>query len=200
MKVSRWLLVAVVAVACVAGTAAAQGPVGDAARQRNVNPEGAVLADFQARLKKYVDIHKSAAKGAGELKESEDPAEIAGAQDTQAARIREARAGAKQGDVFTPEIAARIRQLLAPELKGEDGRNAREVLKEDAPSPGAIPFKVNAGYPEGQPLPSVPSNLLLNLPKLPEPLGYRIIGRHLVLLDTGANIIVDYVPNAITAR
>ena len=177
--------------------AAAHGPVTLAAHQANVNSDSAILQDFNARVKSYLDIHKDAAKGSAKLKESENPAEITAAQETLAAKIRAARPHAKQGDIFTAEIRSKFRRLLAPELKGEDGRDAKAVLKEDAPSPAQIPFKVNAKYPEGAPLPSVPSNVLLNMPTLPEPLEYRIIGKHLVLLDTGANIIVDYIPNAI---
>ena len=60
-----------------------------------------------------------------------------------------------------------FRRLLAPELKGEDGRDAKAVLKDDAPAPGSVPFKVNAKYPENQPRPSVPANLLLKLPLCP---------------------------------
>ncbi len=178
--------------------AAETGPVTQAARAQGVNADGAILADFTARVKKYADIHKEAAKGAGKLKETEHPEEITAAQEVLAARIRTARATARQGDIFTAEIRDAFRRLLAPELKGEDGRDAKAVLKEDAPSPASIPFKVNAKYPEGAPLPSVPSNVLLNLPTLPEPLEYRIIGKHLVLLDIGANLIVDYIPNAIS--
>ena len=177
--------------------AAKTGSVTTAAQQAGVNASGAIQQDFLARVNAYLAIHKDAAKGSAKIEESENPAEIIKAQETLAARIRAARAGAKQGDIFTAEIRNRFRQLLAPELKGEDGRDAKAVLKEDAPAPSSIPFKVNAKYPEGAPLPSVPSNMLLNLPTLPEPLEYRIIGKHLVLLDTGANIIVDYIPNAI---
>jgi hypothetical protein len=177
--------------------AAANGPVTLAAAQAGVNADGALIEDFNARVKKYLEIHKDAAKGSAKLKETEDPAEIVKAQETLAAKIRAARSTAKAGDIFTPEIRNKFRRLLAPELKGEDGRDAKAVLKEDAPSPSQIPFKVNAKYPEGAPLPSVPANLLLNLPTLPEPLEYRIIGKHLVLLDTGANIIVDFMLNAI---
>ena len=43
------------------------------------------------------------------------------------------------------------------------------------------PFKVNAKYPEGASLPTVPANLLVNLPTLPEPLQYRIVEKHLIL-------------------
>jgi hypothetical protein len=177
--------------------AAAAGPVRQAAAQAGVNPDAAVLKDFEARVDKYLEIHKEAAKGAAKLKETEDPAEITKAQDTLAARIRTLRSDAKHGDIFTAEIRSRIRRLLAPEMKGEEGRDAKAVMKDDAPPPASIPFKVNAKYPEGQPLPTVPANVLLNLPTLPEPLEYRIIGRHLVLLDSDADIIVDFIPNAI---
>ncbi len=71
-------------------------------------------------------------------------------------------------------------------------------MKDDAPAPGSIPFKVNAKYPEGAPVPTVPASVLLSLPTLPRPLEYRIVGKHLLLLDTDAGIIVDYIPNAIT--
>lgn len=177
--------------------AAAAGPVRQAATQAGVNPDAAVLQDFTARVDKYLEIHEEAAKGAAKLKETEDPAEITKAQDALAARIRTQRATAKHGDIFTAEIRNRFRRLLAPELKGEQGRDAKAVMKDDAPAPASIPFKVNAKYPEGQPLPTVPSNVLLNLPKLAEPLEYRIIGKHLLLFDSDADIIVDYIPNAI---
>jgi hypothetical protein len=177
--------------------AAAEGPVTQAAARAGANIDAAILQDFKARIDQYVDLHKDAAKGSAKPKETADPAEITSTQDTLAARIRAARPAAKQGDIFTPEIRHQFRRLLAPELKGEDGRDARAILKDDAPAPGSIPFKVNAKYPEGAPLPSVPANLLLALPTLPLPLEYRIIGKHLVLLDTGAGLIVDYIPNAI---
>jgi hypothetical protein len=177
--------------------AAETGPATLAAQQSGVNTDAAVLADFNARVKKYVDIHKAAAKGDAKPKETESPAEITATQEALAAKIRAARADARPGDIFTAEIRNRFRRLLAPELKGEEGRDTKAVLKEDAPSPAQIPFKVNAKYPEGTPLPTVPANMLLNMPTLPEPLEYRIIGKHLVLLDTGANIIVDYMLNAL---
>ncbi len=62
---------------------------------------------------------------------------------------------------------------MYPELKGQKGVATKEVLKEDAPPPMAL--KVNVRYPENAPLPTVPPNLLANLPQLPEDLEYRII-------------------------
>ena len=90
-----------------------------------------------------------------------------------------------------------FRRLLSPELKGEDGRDAKAILKDDAPAPGTVPFKVNAKYPGDQPIPTVPANLLLSMPPLPAPLEYRIVGQHLLILDTAADLVVDYLLNVV---
>ena len=210
MNLSRFLVLAALVAAC-SDRIAAQGPAAqetpaDVARRAGeaktstdpkVNPDAALMADFEARVEKYADLHKQLAKGTAAQKETSDPAKINEAKAALAAKVQAARANAKHGDIFTPPIRAKFRRLLAPELKGEDGRDAKAVLKDDDPAPGTVPFKVNAKYPEGQPLPSVPANLLLNLPPLPEPLEYRIVGKHLLLLDTAADLVVDYILVAI---
>ena len=154
-----------------------------------------MLQDFKKRIDAYMDLHDKMKKGPVPLKQTTDPAEIKTAQETLSGKIRAARADAKPGDIFTPEIQARFRQLLHPELKGPAGSDARKVLKDDAPP--AVPLKVNAMYPAGASFPTVPSSLLLNLPTLPKGLEYRIIEKHLILRDTEANLIVDYMLNAI---
>ena len=177
--------------------AAARGAVTTAAAASGVNAQAAVLEDFQGRVESYLELHKKAERDGGKLRQTESPTEINNTQDVLAARITALRAGARHGDVFTPEIRDSFRRLLAPELKGEEGRDAKEVLKDDAPPSGSVPLKVNAKYPDGLPRPTLPANLLLNLPSLPKGLEYRIVGKHLVLLDIDANLIVDYIPNAI---
>jgi hypothetical protein len=156
------------------------------------------MAEFKARVDEYAKLHERLAKGNAEPRETADPAKLNAASSTLAARIQAARKDAKQGDIFTPAVRPVFRRLLAPELKGEEGREAKAALKDDAPAPGTVPFKVNAKYPDGQPLPTVPANILITLPPLPMPLEYRIVGQHLLLLDTGADLIVDYILNAIT--
>lgn len=207
MKLSRWLIVAVLSTGCgsVVGQGDAPPTAGETAQREGaqtstdpaVNPDAAVIADFKARVDKYVDLHKDLAKGIAVQKETSDPAKIQAARAALAARIQAARADAKHGDIFTLPIRDKFRRLLAPELKGEEGRDARAFLEGGAPAPGTVTFKVNAKYPENQPLPPMPANLLLNLPTLPKPLEYRIVEKHLILLDTAAGLVVDYAPNAI---
>jgi hypothetical protein len=162
-----------------------------------VNPDAAAMAEFKARVDAYAELHERLARGDAKQEETSDPAEINAAQATLAAKVQAARADAKHGDMFTPAVRPVFRRLLAPELKGEGGRDAKAILRDDAPAPGTVPFKVNAKYPDDQPRPTVPANLLIALPTLPAPLEYRIVGQHLLLLDTEADLIVDYILNAI---
>lgn len=159
------------------------------------NPNALIQQDFEKRIDAYVSLRANAVKGIGPLKPTTNPAEIKAGQEALAERIAAARSGAKSGDIFTPEIRQRFRELLAPHLKGEDGRDAKAIVKDDAPT--AVPFKVNASYPQGKSLPTVPAKLLVNLPPLPKQVEYRIIDKHLILRDTEANLIVDYMLNAI---
>jgi hypothetical protein len=43
----------------------------------------------------------------------------------------------------------------------------------------------------------MPPTLLLNLPRLPNELQYRIVGTTLVLYDVSSNLIADLLPNAL---
>ena len=170
-------------------------PIADEAKATGVNPDAAVIQDFKTRVDAYMKLRKDAVKDAPRLKETNDPAKIKASQDAMSVQIRAARATAKHGDILTPEIAAKFRRLLSPELKGDDGRDAKAIIKDDAPT--NIPFKVNAKYPEGASVPTVPANLLVSLPTLPEPLQFRIIEKHLILVDEDADVILDYTLNVI---
>ena len=160
-----------------------------------VNEIAALQIDFKNRIDNYLEIRKQAAKDAPSFKETKDPARIKDAETALAARIQTLRASAQPGDIFTAAIQKTFRKLLAPELKGETGKDVKEIIKDDAPK--AVPLKVNTKYPDKAALPTVPSNVLLSLPSLPKELEYRIVGKDLILRDTDADLIVDFIPNAI---
>jgi hypothetical protein len=172
------------------------------ATEDNANADALVLVDFQKRVDAYMAIQKAAAKDSLPIKETNNPAEIKAAQQALGAKIRAARADAKAGDVLTAEIKNKFRRLMYPVVQGTGGRETKEELTEDIHErdegiPKKVPLKVNATYPEGNPLPTTPPNVLRNLPKLPEELEYRILDKNLILRDVQANIIVDFIPNAI---
>jgi hypothetical protein len=183
------------------------------AAEQNANPDALVLADFQKRIDAYMAIHRDAAKDSPPLKETNDPAKIKAAEETLGAKIRAMRASARQGEIMTPEIQNKFRRLMYPVVQGpaaqgtsgsakavkadvkDELKENTEERKEEGKKP--VIFKVNAIYPPETPLPSTPPQVLMNLPKLPKELEYRIIGKNLIIRDVEANIIVDFVPNAI---
>jgi hypothetical protein len=168
-------------------------PQAPAEKQRvAVDKNAALMADFKGRVEQYVELRKKADDSAPPLKETKDAGKIKGAQQALVERIGAARSDAKPGDIFTPEIAAHFRRLLHPESK-EPG--TKEIMQED--KVGTVPFKINGPYPDTKPLATSPPNLLEALPPLPKDIDYRFVGRHLILRDSRANMIIDYMPNAI---
>ena len=167
------------------------------------NGDAAVVADFQKRVAAYVDVKKRVDKNTPDQKETKDPAHIETTQKLLASKIINMRQGAQAGDIFTPEIRTKFRQLLIPHVQGTTGRETRQELSEDfeeggkeAGNPKAA-LRVNVEYPEGTPLATTPPNVLQALPRLAEGLEYRFVGKNLLLMDADANIVVDLMPNAI---
>jgi len=153
-----------------------------------------IVNDFGARVTRYLEVRKNEA--GTPPKPTNSPKKLADSREQMAAKLRAARADAKQGDIFTPEIAEYFRHQIAAMLNGPHGARIRASLRHAEPVQG-MPLQVNQTYPNGVPLQSMPPTLLLNLPRLPKELEYRIVGHDLVLHDITANIVVDFVPNAI---
>ena len=80
---------------------------------------------------------------------------------------------------------------------GPDGAALRASIMDE--NPGKITLAVNSRYPDTVPLSTVPPQVLQGLPKLPEEMEFRFIGRHLILMDVHAHIIVDLIENALPA-
>src|SRR5688500_2873713 len=64
------------------------------------NPDAVVLADFNARLDRFVKTQRALLKRAP-ISEDATPAQIKGQQETLAAQLRDIRKNAKRGDIFT---------------------------------------------------------------------------------------------------
>lgn len=154
-----------------------------------------VLADFERRVQAYIDLHRRLEGPLPPLKVSSNPFEIQQARDALGEAIRRARAGAKQGDIFTPPIAAVFRLLV------KDGCRARfdellAIVNEEVEHP-IVPPRVNERWSATAPFCLMPPDVLNALPSLPEELEYRFLNRDLVLYDGHANLIVDFIKDAI---
>ena len=155
---------------------------------------GYIVADFSTRVWGYFELRSELEKGLPALRVTDDPAEIRRAIRALAKRIRLARAEAREGDMFTPTISVEFRKALILEMNA----NTWAAIMDD--NPGEFSNQTDGTYPEGKPLSTVPPNILAALPRLPEDIQYRFLGRHLILLDTRANLILDRIPYAIQCR
>jgi hypothetical protein len=151
--------------------------------------------EFQERIAAYLALRKTVTDQLPKLKPTPSAKDLTDRQALLASSLAKARAGVAQGDVFTPEVAMEFRRLGRLAMKGSDGARVHKSLK--SAEPVQVTVRVNEPYPPRLPLQSTPPTLLMGLPKLPKELEYRLVGRTLVLRDSEANLVVDYLPEAI---
>ena len=152
--------------------------------------------DFFDHVNAYVKIHHTADAKVPSLKETSDPQQLSGREKALADEIRIERAGAQQGNVFSASAAKEIGEIVAEDFNRRPLSDQKAILIE---VPVKVPPAINTDYPTTLPLATMPPALLQKLPTLPEELEYRFLGRHLILRDISANLIVDFIPDAIPA-
>ena len=155
---------------------------------------GSTFVDFNTRVAEYADLRREIETGLAPLPVSGDPAQVQSALRARAKRVRTARASAHEGDIFTPAISASFKRALAENADAE----TCDALMDD--NPGEIILPINASYPDWRPLSTVPPNVLAVLPKLPDDLHYRFMGRHLVLIDGRSGVILDRIRFAVSCK
>ena len=181
------------------GTAAASGvgcgndrevraPASDASKT--------VVDEFTRRVDAYMDVRKSVVDSVGALDPTRSPVEISTRATALASGLMARRSQAKQGDIFTPLFAALVATLIKEEYKRRSisVQETRDEQQDELPD---FQPAVNQLYPTTYPLATFPATLLPLLPSLPEQLEYRVVQHNLVLRDVEANLIVDYMPNAV---
>lgn len=160
-----------------------------------VNHHAELVAEFQNRVADYLKLHNRAEADFPRWKPT-DAAELINEHERELAqKTRTLRPSAKQGEIFTVPITAEFRRLVKIASRGREASTIRRSLEHAEPV--ALTIHVNDTYPRSVPLQSTPATLLRNLPALPKQLQYRVIGHDLVLLDVGANLIVDFAEKAI---
>ena len=152
---------------------------------------GDIATEFSTRVSSYVDLRRKLEVGLPALTLTDDAATISRAQRALANEIRAARSEAREGDLFTPTISDQFKKVLLLQM------NLGTWASIMSDNPGEFRVRINATYPYERPLSTVPPNILAALPSLPDDVEYRFVGRHLILLDTKARVILDRIPYAI---
>ncbi len=153
------------------------------------------VAAFEKRAKDYARMREQIEEKMPKLSKESTPEEIQAHKTAFKEKVRAARANAKPGQVFTPDIAAHIRALIRSEFKGNDRKQLRDTVLE-ADTKG-VPLRVNYAYPETKELVEMPPTLLIKLPLLPKQLRYRFVNRHMLLVDRENSLIIDYMLDAL---
>jgi len=157
--------------------------------------EDIMLAKFEGRVTEYARLRERLEDKLPKLPKDSTPEQIKAHRTAFQEVVRAARAGAKQGDLFTPDIADYFRRTIRNEFKGERLEALRKEILE-AETQG-VPLRVNYAYPETKELTQIPPTLLLKLPRLRKQVRYRFVGRHLLLVDRENDLIVDYMLDAL---
>jgi hypothetical protein len=151
------------------------------------------LAEFNRRVQEYAALRSRLEVGLPPLVVTTDADEIERFERGLARRIRHARAS-RRGQIFADSMKEQLRRMMASRVD----RATIAAIMEDGP--GEFDVDVNETYAKKHALATMPPNLLLLLPDLPKDLEFRFVGRHLILRDARANLIVDEIPYAIRCR
>lgn len=163
-----------------------------AAAQQMVNPDGERLKAFQDRLQQYVDLQHKAEGQLSSLGKTDEPAKTEAHRKALADAIRRARPDARQGDIFG-DAGEQLRLIIKQDAHNRSTRDALAAMKEVQ----KMKPRVNAEYPEQAALATVPPLILQRLQQLPDGMEYRFMGRDLILRDVKANLIIDFVHEAV---
>jgi hypothetical protein len=113
-----------------------------------------------------------------------------------AAALIRVRPNARQGTIFPADVARLFRRVIARAFEGVDAEALLAQLYAEDPAPFNFHLRVNDRFPAWATR-EMPMVLLERLPRLPAGLRYQLIDHDLVLWDADADVIVDFVPDAI---
>lgn len=151
------------------------------------------LAEFNRRVDDYTALRSRLEVGLPPLVVTTNPDEIETFERRLSERIRHAR-GSRRGQVFIPAMEGQLKRMMTARA---DPITVNAIMDDN---PGEFDVDVNDTYKKKYALGTMPPKLLLLLPDLPPDLQYRFVGRHLILYDTRANLIVDEIPYALQCR
>jgi len=187
-RTSRWVASVVIALV-VAGS-----PAGGQAEQRESTIS---VQRFTAAIAAYVALHRQIERDVPPQKIFTDPGEAERSMQAMANAMRGVRSHAREGDIFTEDVASLFRRQIHDALR-DSGLDLQAVIDETiAESPEEVePPTVNGSFSWALGN-TMPPCVLRALPQLPIELQYRFVGTDLVLIDLHANLVVDILRDAL---
>jgi hypothetical protein len=172
-------------------------PAGQTTHEHRTNETDEAVAEFDGLVDEYVQLHHALLDRLGPDVIPPTPEEIERRSERLARDLRDARTGAVVGEIFTPRIAAVLRQRIAAAL--HEHRHGGAMMAERHQPPSRVALEPNERFPWEVSRPVWPA-LRQRLPAIPEELDYQFAGNALVLLDVRANVVVDVLADALVAE
>jgi hypothetical protein len=158
-------------------------------------PEDPALQAFRKAVDDYVALHRRLRNEVPNPGPNSESREISSSTDVLATAIQRARPKARQGDFFGGEPTRVIKTLVIDTVRGEQLAPVLAGIDDEPPT--ITTPRIYMKMPGAAQMASMPPSLLQVLPPLPEELEYRIVGTYLVLRDTHAAIVLDYITRAV---
>lgn len=152
------------------------------------------LAEFNQRVRNYAELRRIAERGAPPLRVTDNADEIIRSERTLTARIREVRGSSDRGQIFSRRMETQLKTLFVVVV---DSATLAAIMDD---GPDEFDLDVNEAYARHKSLGTMPPNILLLLPALAEDMEYRFVGRHLIVRDVRANMIVDEIRCALSCE
>jgi len=153
-------------------------------------PEAEAVVAFKDRVVEYVALHEKLEATLPKLPDKASPQQVDANQRALGELIKTARHDAKPGDFFAPGFQVMLKRVVGEVLRGPNGGTIKASIMDE--NPGVPQILINERYPSSVPLSTMPPQLLAPLPKLKGELEFRFLGPRLVLVDTEADIILDF--------
>lgn len=181
---------------------------------QTVEMDAETLEKLREEVQEYVELRRKVLAHITPVTPKATSEELVAHQRAFTQAIVAYRKGKKRGNIFKSRVEAAIRRTLTREFSGPDGPVLMKAIRQGNPKVDGHPnpqnpskdvmhtvkVAVNAVYTDGAPLSSVPPSLLQKLPLLPDEVRYRFVGRALILRDTEANVILDYIMDVVPDR
>jgi hypothetical protein len=146
------------------------------------------LEHFQRSIDDYMALRREVAGRLPPLEVTPTPLRLQQAVAALAAELRQRRAAAESGDIFTPDVRMVVVARLRRAFEVRDCAEAvHGQMNEDAHGQRLV---VGATF-SWKAATATPSCVLSVLPTLPDELQYRFVGSDLAIVDVDADLIVD---------
>jgi hypothetical protein len=157
------------------------------------------LNRFNQQIASYMTIRNEVQDRVGVPQTSSNSTDIVAMQSALAHGIRKARPRAQAGDIFNSDIGYEFRRRIQHALQSHgvsEGGLLADLGRDSPDSPCTLAVNGSFDWRFGE---MMPPSIIEALPDVPWPLQYRFVCRDLVLLDVDAGLIVDVLPDALTA-